>query len=226
MAIALLDAASTGQGGTGTTLTIEHTVSAGSDLCLIAGCGAEGSEAATDITGITWNGTPMTLGAKTKYSGVNNSCGVFYLLDPDIGTHDLVITFNVGVDATARNGGVLTLSGVSGAEDTGDVATGSSTTSSVTVTPITANAWIIDVASNSASSFDMTPASGQTERWENTFGMRLVCGTLAVVSPAPTNIDWTFTSRAWGAVGIALTPAGVAVAEDYSNFRSLTGVGI
>lgn len=89
-AIAYVGAADLGNNNnSSTTLTASYTVGSGSDRMLVVG--VKGSESTYyDISGVTYNGTAMTL--LDKQGPGNRWIYFFYLLNPDSGTHNVVIT--------------------------------------------------------------------------------------------------------------------------------------
>lgn len=84
MAIAV-DATASGSANS-TTLTVSHTCT-GSDLVLVVVCYAANGD---QITGVTYNAASMTQAA--KITDVNNTGYIYYLVDPDTGANDIVVT--------------------------------------------------------------------------------------------------------------------------------------
>lgn len=131
-----LDAATvTNNGSSVTSLTFSHTVTASqSNLILIVFAAMGNSSTPKSVTGVTYGGVAMTLLKDGTQSLEYNSA--WYLLNPPTGANNVVIT---GSEADYINGGAASFYGVD--QTTGvhnaTVATGNSTTPSVTVTSAT-----------------------------------------------------------------------------------------
>lgn len=72
-----------------TTLTWAHTVAAGTNRMLVVQVGF-----LTALTGITYNGVAMTL-LGTYPSAIQAKVGIYYLLAPTVGAHNVVVTSSV-----------------------------------------------------------------------------------------------------------------------------------
>jgi len=73
------------------TWTISHTVpTTGGNRCLIIA--ATGQDNSQNITGMTWNGTAMTNILHKEAQG-RKDLDMYYIADPDTGTHNAVITW-------------------------------------------------------------------------------------------------------------------------------------
>lgn len=89
MAIAY-DSFSSGKSNSTASLTVSHTCS-GSDRILLVSTMCNGAF----TTGVTYNGTSMTLLLQDKDGGGGGSgTGVYYLINPDSGTHDIVASLS------------------------------------------------------------------------------------------------------------------------------------
>ncbi len=92
--LARLATISTGLGA-GATVTISHTVDAGSDL-LVVRCGSTHNAKPTSIT---WNGTGLTEVTSKAVTGANSA--IYYLKDPAAGTYNIIVTYAGGTNTTA-----------------------------------------------------------------------------------------------------------------------------
>lgn len=88
MAIATDASSLTSSGGYSNSLTISHTV-AGADRLLLVGVHCRSATA--DVTGVTWNGSAMTLQGTNENSGVVGMQW-YSLVAPATGTHDVVVS--------------------------------------------------------------------------------------------------------------------------------------
>lgn len=129
--------ANTSATGGGSPLTFTHTVSAGSDRCLIVGAAAY---APGSVPTVTYNGTSMTLINSINNDGTE-TC-LFYLVNPDTGANDVVVTAAGSDDITA---GADSYTGVDQSTPIGTPVAGSATGyASVTATT---DSLIVDVFS-------------------------------------------------------------------------------
>lgn len=73
----------------GTTSTVNHTIGNGNNRLLLVGIGTRGGS----VSAVTFNGVAMT---RAKLSTSYDQCTgeVWYLYNPDIGTHQIAITMN------------------------------------------------------------------------------------------------------------------------------------
>lgn len=86
------DAVSVGQIASGTELTFSHTCS-GSNRILLVGI-KEASDTAEYVTGVTYNGVALTKIDSIRIPPSERWVSLWYLINPDSGTHDIVITAN------------------------------------------------------------------------------------------------------------------------------------
>lgn len=134
--------------------SISHTIGASlSNSCLIV---AVTSMTGANPTGVTWNGTAMTL---AQSATTNGYVSIWYLLNPTAGTHDVEATWAVNTAEKAIH--ALTFTGVS-AVGNGATASGTSTVASVSLSPTTQNTMFV-IATGSTSTTH-APGTGQLER--------------------------------------------------------------
>lgn len=205
-------------GGTtnSTSLTWSHTIpaTAGANRVLIVGVSIRRTAAAQQVLLVPPIVAPR-YGAQTLtfLNFMNHPTGgvrveLFYLVNPPIGTAIVVINLSAAADAS---GGAVTLSGVNQVTpmDVAAVFTnGVGTTSSVTVTPVTDNAWVVDTL-GSRMLATATVGPGQTQRWSGSIGAILGAGsTEGPKTPVgPVVMSWTLSaSQSWVAAAVALRP--------------------
>ena len=193
------------------THTVSFTVNAGDNRLLVVGVAVEEDAPCSTVNGITYDGVALTkIDSQTYRSG---DCGVeqWYLLAPNVGTANIVVTWNDSVydyvhcHADAYNGVKQQ------AYEAKNKATGTGTTMTVDVTTLTDNAWVVDIVGNNQSVEDMTAGANQTERTEQAGGCRSNTSDEALASFGACTMSWTtVTSRDWGIVGAAFEAAGAA----------------
>lgn len=207
------DAGSTGQVASALTLTISHTVGAGSDRVLVV---LVHSIAADKLSGatVTYNG--VSLGAPVLAFAAGYTYG-WVMVAPPVGTANVVITFNAA-DAYA-NAVVASFAGVD--QSTPVSATGTfndgfaGSPRSLSVTTPTDGACL-DILYIANASTTMTPTgSGQTmvgSKMVNS-GVWSTAGSYRL--GAASSMDWTFTGGVLAAQqgAIALAPAAGGPAE-------------
>lgn len=126
---------------TGTSSTIAHTCS-GNNRLLVVGVGTDAS--GDVITGVTYNGVAMTLVDKQQMAGAATRYAyLFYLLNPDSGTNDIVISaspsHNIRSDHASYTGVKQT-----GQPDASSKATNASTTDLTnSTTVVLPDSWIV-----------------------------------------------------------------------------------
>lgn len=140
-----------------TSFTLSHTVGAAlSNACLIVAVQHESGSAVP--TGVTWNGTAMTLGASTTAGGF---ISIWYLVSPAAGTFNIIATW--AANTAEKTIHALTFTGVSGTPiNTSGTGTGTSTTALVTLTPTVENCML--VLATGSQNATHAPGTGQTER--------------------------------------------------------------
>jgi len=203
MAITLNSTSSGNSEGTGSpgTLTFEHVVNAGDNRILTVGVTYETSGGVLpSVDTITYDGVGLTKIGLIEYKADKNAVELWYLLAPNVGTANVVITLT-GALATASGllGGAITINGATQqAPEASDTASGTSTTASVAITTITNNAWVIDAVATDSSSNDMTVGAGQTERYEESNDCRGNGSTEPVETAGEIAMSWTLSSDTWG----------------------------
>lgn len=158
------DAISTGASDA-TTTTVSHTVASESNLVLVVLVAIGNSTGVSQIDSVTWNGTGCTSVGFVD-DGSDSACEVFYLINPDTGTHNCIVDY---LGSATPDAGVAVVS-VYGADQTDPIGftgsnTGIGTDIGTDVTAEAANSMIFDVVSMDDDGAPLfTPDSGQTER--------------------------------------------------------------
>lgn len=200
MAIAF-DAASGGSGYPVTSLTVSHTCS-GSNRLLRVGVRSSVTSGGDTITGVTYNGVAMTKIA-SQSATVDRWITLWELVDPDIGTHDIVAT-NIAPELI-----VVCAASYTGADAKDNHNTGatSGTALSVSATPVADNCWINGMFSCNIT--DIAAGSGTTNRNTSSGGDAMMCDNNAAISPAAsTALNVTASSSLIGGVVASIVPRG------------------
>jgi len=89
-----------GSGNPTTTRTIAHTVDAANRNCLVVRLSFSDTVDTAAVTGITWNGTALTLGAEGRSTANADSAvgAIWYLVNPAVGSFNVVVTYNTDID--------------------------------------------------------------------------------------------------------------------------------
>lgn len=158
MAIAF-DATSLSTAQTTSPITWNHTCT-GSDLILWVGFGLGGTSS-DNVTGITYNGTSMTLGTKVQ-TPLDSWIYLYYLIAPSSGTNTVSVSVSSAVD-TKCGASSFTGANQTGQPDATTTNTGSSVTTLATnITTIADNSWVVGVSG--ASNLTLSAGTGVTSR--------------------------------------------------------------
>jgi hypothetical protein len=197
----------------GSSLTWSHTCS-GSDRILWVQCARDAT--VDNITGVTYNGVAMTLLDKQTNS-TDRIEYVFYLIAPDTGTHDVVVSASLAVPSIFGNSSSYTGAKQSGVPDASTKQSISGSPYTTSLTTIADNCWTILFTTTSAT----TPvaSTGSTLRASNgTVGGEKIFDSNGPITPAG-NYDMLVTGNG-GAIGFIMAsfaPAG-AVGGNEDNF--------
>ena len=194
-------------GAGGSTMTIINVVvPAGSSEMLLVGVTFNPG---STVSGITYGGKTLTL-VKGAGDGTYDRAEVWQLLNPTVGTTNLVITF--ASSATDISVGALVFNGVNQTTPFSAMSTngGNSTTPSVTIASATGDEVFNLIASRSATS-GTTTGSGQVRYWSlpSTGGGYTSLGA-ASIAPGAGSVtnSWTTPSGTyWSSIAVSIQPA-------------------
>lgn len=196
------------------TLTVPLTVG-GVGRVLVVGITVDTAPGSA-VNTVTYASQALTFRGR---AGNNPLTEIWTLVNPPAGTANVVVTLS-GNDQIVV--GALSFTGVNLTTPL-DVAlvttTGNSNTASATITPATANAWIVDVVSvNNGVAITMGALTNRQSRWNLRLGGSVTgAGSiLGPVSPAAARtLQWTWGggNRSWAQVALALRPAPQLVIE-------------
>lgn len=177
-----------------TSVTKSFTVGAGTTMLI-----ADAGWISAGVSGITWNGVSMTI-----FSDAPGNHRSFWLANPDVGTHDLVVSYG---GTTTAMGGVISLKGTktttpghSASATTGDAA-GSSATAT---TSAAAGDLVVLTTYNDRSDVDPFSYTSGTQRWEFVDTGDGATGTGATYAGPTSGVVWSWSSHNTLRSGIAI----------------------
>jgi len=172
-------------------LTFAHTVASGSNKAMIVGVCEEYSATTTaTVSSVTYDGNALTFISRERYDGDKNFVELWYLAtDASIteGENNIVVTISDDTNMDNIQAGVIVIDGVA---QQAPEAENSAVSNSVTVTTVTNDAWVVDVASNASSGADMTAQGTQVERYELSSQCRGNGSTDAVATAGDHVMSW------------------------------------
>lgn len=203
------DSASSTSGTTASSLTWAHTVANKQNRILVVGVSSEDATAGdVDVSGITYNGVALTKAKDQTWAGQSeegsktNNVEMWYLLDPPIGTYNIIATFGGSCDALS--GGGISLYNMK--QSTPEVTASNTRLTigeiSTNITTLTNNAIIIDVVGNQDAG-TTTPGGSQTERYDVTSGgagHMTACSTKIQATAGATSMSQTPQGKSSGHV--------------------------
>ena len=199
------DAYSSDDSGWASSLTFSHTVADEDDrLMIVQGL----ANAGKDVTGVTFNGDSFT---QVETAGDWHSNSQWYLLNPDVGTHDVVVTYN---SAEIIEANAMSFYGVKQqAPEATILKNGTSPTPDEDISTVTDNALVIDTLAALESLVSVN--EDQTEIYNNTDRVNFdaVGSTKLVPTAGVTNMGYTLDTNAqytmiisvWEEAGAAVT---------------------
>jgi len=195
--LAIDDDSSAYASGGGTSLTWSHTVS-GSDRVLFVGC----ANRAAQPTGVTYNGDAMTSVFTDDRVGTYFVSG-WVLINPDTGTHDIVVSYSGSTEE--RGGYGLSFTGAHQTTAVGTPTTGDNygTTSTIDVSAATGDI-VVDILFHGAADEPSIGAS-QTQIHTATGASRYQKGSYES-GASTTTMSWTHETSHWAQGGVAIKP--------------------
>lgn len=219
MAIAYVEGTSGGAGATNALTITTFTISSGSNLCLVVGAAAnDGVAGDRDVSSITWNGVALTKGAESDDTAEFDNTEIWFLLNPDTGNHNLVVT--CGGTCTIISAVVAVYSGVKqtgqpDATDVEDEASAASTTS--TITTVADNSMIVShcVCHNQARSIDSLTGGNIRVNGDVGTAYDSAIGDILTTSAGAQTVTWNF-----GGGNSAAQQANISLAPDTGGATS------
>ena len=192
-------------GSGGGTLSFMHTTSAGSNKILIVSAMLRNNVSGFMPTA-TYGGHQLSL-IKEISQSTSERVKIWYMLEPPVGTGEVVITYtgsHNGLDATATTYvGVSQNRPYSSSTGTGAF---SGTTASVTI-PSAPGELVVDAIGYLVDLSDITPQSGQTQRYPTPPSTR--AGVSDKKGASSVTMSWTLppSSHTWAMTAVSLRPA-------------------
>lgn len=189
-------------------LTISHTVAAGSDRILIAS--ATWSSSNTMAT-VTYGGVAMTAIGTQVDTSSSHHVNLWYLLAPAVGTANIVFTLTSGV-ASIFGGGANFTGANQGAPTTATANSSGSGVRSLNITTTVADTMLVDVFAQANATSTITPDAAQTQIYNinnATVFRRSGASYKAVAGTGTNSMSWTIsggTSRDYGFIIAAIPP--------------------
>lgn len=154
------------------------------------------------VTGVTYNGDALALAESREYAGYG--AFTYYIVAPDTGTHDVVVSMAGSVDVVATAVGLTGINQSSPLANEID-AEGTSTTPSVTVSSA-AGDWVLDcVTWDIDGAASVTPGAGQTQLGQDTQGGNCGHAVSWKSGAASVTTSWTIgASKDWSIVGVSI----------------------
>ncbi len=208
MPVAVNDPLST-SGNTVTSLTLSHTVAAGSDrvLCVLVGWRNSGVTALSAVP--TFGGNDTTLEVDSG-GNADAHATLYYLINPDVTTADIVATWGTAVNAAII---AYTLTGCDQTTPFSNNASNSGTGTATTVDVTSATGELAIDMIDAGVITSPTPGAGQTliiEELANTND----CASSEEDGSATATMSWTLNvSRVWRMVAASATPSVVAASQ-------------
>lgn len=159
------------------------------------------------VTGVTYNGVALTAVPSGSTNNGQYYITAYYLVAPDTGTHDIVVTttgsvFDFGAGAVSYTDVHQTIP-----LGTAVTATGTSTTPSVTVS--SAADELVDDGLVIIHSGTLSVGAGQTQRWNAIAGGFIKYAGSTEGGAASTTMSWSnSSSQAWAIVAVPIKPVG------------------
>ncbi len=196
------DAASSGSDSASTTVTVSHTTGSGSNRALIVGVSCNHTVEARAIpTGVTYDGSAMTLFGSATRSGTGaNFIGVslWYIKAPSTGANDIVATFTSVVKEAVVGG--VSVTGARQDPPTGvAVLDDNAASTSASITLLSGpDDLVIDVLSLDSEGVSQTATVGasQTSRWNTDDDDILGAGSTESGADGTTTMSWSSFTNA------------------------------
>jgi len=187
-------------------LTFSHTVGSGSNRILVVGIyNKSGGDL---VTSVTFNGTALTrLG--TASGGSLNQGYLYYLLNPDTGTHNIVVTLSG--ETTALHAAAASFFGVDSLDNL-DTDSGTNGYRSLSISGLGSGDWCVGICAHTSGT-SCTLDAGDDKRAEE-WGV-------TVATDDDGSLGFTFTDSQSSAVGGRL----VSFIEEHSGSGTISGTG-
>ena len=196
--------------GGASSLAFAHTVNSGSNAILIVDVAVKTGNATDPVTSVTYGGQSLTL-IGSAVTPNSMSADIWYLLNPAVGTANVVVTLNGSNHFVA---GATDYFGVNQTTPLGTLATATGTNSAMPSVNVASAAgeFVVDSLIAQGDAQAVTPSGpGQTETWTQTTGSSAgdALGAASYQPGAATvTMSWTETTdQAWALAAVPLVAA-------------------
>ncbi len=212
-------------------LTWPHTVGASTNRALVVGVSttttvlpvAPFARVRNAPPGVTYNGVALTRIGTRLSPGNTSAIEMFLLVDPPVGTANVVVTF-LPLTVNYAVGGSASFTGVNQSTPTGEFTSngGTDTAPTVTVTDSNTGDLVIDTLGVDFNiAIGIPPGPGQAERWRGDFGgaFHLGAGSTEMAS-SPVTMSWATSAPddwAIGAVALRVEAGPTAITANISG---------
>lgn len=189
------------------TLRWSHTIGYGENrLLLVTTAHCDGKKT---VASVTYRGIPLTEIGVTNGDSDANSCSIWKLVAPPIGTGEMVVTLNSSLRAAA---GATSFFGVDQADPIGTVATSSGKDLPVgLMLSAAAGQVIVDVLAANGEAVSADPGANQFQKWNlqtGTSGGEIIGGSSVKSGAQNVSTSWTLAQgKPWALAAVALKPA-------------------
>lgn len=193
--------------GNTTTITVSHTVGAGSDLFMLVAVGWYNTQGARTVSTVVWNGSESlsAVASSSVSSSDSHSVQLWKLAAPSTGTHNVVVTLSGNEDLIFC--GVSSWSGVDQTSPLGTAATntGTGATGQVTLSSAADQYVAGSIAHGAALASDFS--TSDTEMWEQFDATTNLNSGAYSVGAGSVSLDWSGGNNVpWAATGVPILP--------------------
>lgn len=176
-------------------VTFSHTIANKSNRILVVGTEVE-DDANCTISTVTYGGQALTKINEISVGTSMRMCsGLWYLLNPSVGSANIVVTATKVVRGiTAGGTSLYNVAQTSPeAQNTNSIESGVTSSLTTSITTISSRAWLVDAVGTGDSSALFNPTSGQTKRYEftSTGAAKGAGGTKYIPNAGATSVTWT-----------------------------------
>jgi cysteine-rich repeat protein len=198
-----VDSSSETTSDTSTSITLSHTINSGSNRILIVGVTREEVGTNRSISSVTYDGVAMTLASETQTGDGDNRVDQYYLVAPNVGTANVVVTFSGQVDASA-----VTADSFFGVAQQSPEVTSTSVDTSNTFTTITEKSLAVNHVNTSLSTATLTTPDLTLHNFTNTGDLKMLTTFKIIGTAGQDTMSWTVSGGNSASALAVYAPAG------------------
>lgn len=172
--------------------TFAHTVSAGDNRLLVVSVGREEFGTNRTINSVTYAGSPMTFGVSRTTAAGNNKMSMYYMLNPPVGTANVVVTYSAAVGATITSADSWQNIVQQAPEVTSTSDQGANNFTTITPNALAINAMVAGLSSATTSTTD-----DQRHNFANSGQLKMGVSSKTVINAGATSMTWSVSSGDW-----------------------------